>query len=78
MVLQLSDEELAGLLTVGDDELIGDRLMEEFNDQQQQVTITVYILHSVTNVCWQLEGAIERISNQLVMMYDEQKPHVDW
>ena len=51
MVLQLSDEELAGLLTVGDDELIGDRLMEEFNDQQQQVTITVYILHSVTNVC---------------------------
>ena len=41
MVLQLSDEELAGLLTVGEDELIGDRLMEEFNDQQQQVTITV-------------------------------------
>ena len=44
MVLQLSDEELAGLLTVGEDELIGDRLMEEFNDQQQQVTITVYIV----------------------------------
>ena len=76
MVLQLSDEELAGLLTVGEDELIGDRLMEEFNDQQQQVTVA--LLSSVTNVCWQLEGAIERISNQLVMMYDEQKPHVDW
>ena len=49
MVLQLSDEELAGLLTVGEDELIGDRLMEEFNDQQQQVTVA--ILSSVTNVC---------------------------
>ena len=49
VVLQLSDEELAGLLTVGDDELIGDRLMEEFNDQQQQVTVA--ILSSVTNVC---------------------------
>ena len=49
MVLQLSDEELAGLLTVGDDELIGDRLMEEFNDQQQQVTVA--LLSSVTNVC---------------------------
>ena len=44
VVLQLSDEELAGLLTVGEDELIGDRLMEEFNDQQQQVTITVYLV----------------------------------
>ena len=49
MVLQLSDEELAGLLTVGEDELIGDRLMEEFNDQQQQVTVA--LLSSVTNVC---------------------------
>ena len=49
VVLQLSDEELAGLLTVGDDELIGDRLMEEFNDQQQQVTVA--LLSSVTNVC---------------------------
>ena len=49
MVLQLSDDELAGLLTVGEDELIGDRLMEEFNDQQQQVTVA--LLSSVTNVC---------------------------
>ena len=49
MVLQLSDDDLAGLLTVGEDELIGDRLMEEFNDQQQQVTVA--ILSSVTNVC---------------------------
>ena len=48
-MLQLSDDEVAGLLTVGEDELIGDRLMEEFNDQQQQVgdIVTVYCGHNV-------------------------------
>ena len=41
---------MAGLLTVGEDEVIGDRLMEEFNDQQQQVGDsgnTVYFGHNV-------------------------------
>ena len=49
-MLQLSDDEVAGLLTVGEDELIGDRLMEEFNDQQQQVTVAI-LSTLVTNVC---------------------------
>ena len=49
MVLQLSDDEVAGLLTVGEDELIGDRLMEEFNDQQQQVTVA--ILSTLVTMC---------------------------
>ena len=82
MVSELFSDRVQELATVGEDEIEADRIMEDFQDQQDQVTMHRWDQFNRENLrnpqfyLSQLSGAIDRITQQIEKMYDEQNQHV--
>ena len=82
MVSELFSDRVKQLATVGEDEIAADRIMEDFQDQQDQVTMHRWeelnqdFLRSPQCYPSQLSGAIDRITKQIEQIYEEQNQHV--